>query len=76
MALIDWLGKFFGWLWHRHEDKKMWEIYGGLCVAQEGNPARLVFTPKTTDERKYYEKMVEDGLLARDLPGTYYLVGR
>ena len=57
------------------EDEEMWRIFDELRVKQSANPARLLFQPKTTDERTYYEKMVDRGLLDRDIPGTYYLVG-
>lgn len=74
-TLISLAKTAFESLWGRREDQKMWTLHQTLCALQERNPARLIFRPKP-EERKYYERMVERGLLVRDLPRMYYLAGR
>jgi hypothetical protein len=68
--------KLVGWFVRRRAEKKMWALYRQLCAEQERNPARLLFRPDTDEELGQYQRMVEKGLLVRDLPGSFHLAGR
>ncbi len=53
-------------------ERRMWKTLNELRTIQANNPAVLAFEPRSLQERKLYETMIEKGLLFRGrLPDQY-----
>lgn len=78
MIPLPWglLAKLIEWYREWRAEKNMRALYRELCSEQQRNPARLLFSPTSDGDFALYERMVTKGLMARDLPGTFHLVGR
>lgn len=62
----------------RRLDREAMKLYEELMSAQTQIPSCLFFSPSHSDDRRFYERLVEKGLLERseEFVGNYQIVGR